>query len=48
MLPQHEQERWMCEALAVAEAGLSQGELPIGAIVVLNNRIIGSVHTMNY
>lgn len=46
MLSQDEQHHWMRQALAVAEAGLSQGELPIGAIVVLDKQIIGSAYTM--
>jgi tRNA(adenine34) deaminase len=38
-------ERWMREALAVASEGLSAGELPIGAVVVLDDEIIGRAHT---
>jgi tRNA(adenine34) deaminase len=39
-------EHFMREALAVARQGLDKGELPIGAIVVVNGRIIASAHTM--
>ena len=38
--------RFMREALAVAQQGLDKGELPIGAVVVLNDQIIASAHTM--
>jgi tRNA(adenine34) deaminase len=38
-------EHWMREALKVAAAGLERGELPIGAIVVLDDRIIAKAHT---
>lgn len=36
---------FMQEALKVARVGLEQGELPIGAVIVLNGRIIASAHT---
>src|SRR5688500_2253225 len=39
-------EQFMREALAVARAGLQKGELPIGAIVVVEGRIVASAHTM--
>jgi tRNA(adenine34) deaminase len=39
-------ERFMREALAVAHQGLEKGELPIGAVVVVNDQIIASAHTM--
>src|SRR2546427_3856366 len=32
-------------ALAVAEEGLTAGELPIGAVVVLGDRVVGRAHT---
>jgi tRNA(adenine34) deaminase len=35
----------MREALAVAASGLAAGELPIGAVVVLDNKIIGAAYT---
>jgi tRNA(adenine34) deaminase len=37
--------RWMGVALAVAEEGLALGELPIGAVVVLGDRVIGRAFT---
>ncbi|HEY3831882.1 MAG TPA: deaminase [Acidimicrobiia bacterium] len=38
-------ERWMREALRVAEAGLGVGELPIGAVVVVGEEIVAEAHT---
>lgn len=38
-------ERWMDEALAVAAEGLDAGELPIGAVVVADGRVVGRAHT---
>jgi tRNA(adenine34) deaminase len=35
----------MREALRIARAGLEQGELPIGAVIVLDDRIIAAAHT---
>jgi len=35
----------MREALAVAREGMEQGELPIGAIVVLDGKVISSAYT---
>lgn len=32
---------WMSQALALAEKAAAQGEVPVGAIVVLNDEIIG-------
>jgi tRNA(adenine34) deaminase len=34
-------EDWMAEALALARAAGARGEVPVGAIVVCDNRIIG-------
>jgi tRNA(Arg) A34 adenosine deaminase TadA len=34
-------EFWMNEALAIADEGLALGELPIGAVVVLDDEIFG-------
>jgi len=34
-------ERWMREALVLASQAAAQGEVPIGAVVVYENRIIG-------
>ena len=39
-------ERFMGEALHMARIGLDKGELPIGAVVVLNNKVIAAAHTM--
>ena len=39
-------ETFMREALRQAQAGLEKGELPIGAVVVLNDQIIASAHTL--
>ena len=39
-------EIFMREALRQAQAGLDKGELPIGAVVVLNDQIIASAHTL--
>ena len=38
-------ERWMAQALAVALDGLQAGELPIGAVVVVDDRVIGRAYT---
>lgn len=32
---------WMSEAIALAEAALARGEVPVGAIVVCDGRIVG-------
>lgn len=34
------------QALQAAHEGLEQGELPIGAVVVLNGQVIAPAHTM--
>jgi tRNA(adenine34) deaminase len=39
-------EHFMREALRVAREGLEAGELPIGAVVVLDDRILAESHTM--
>jgi len=39
-------ESFMREALRKAQEGLEKGELPIGAVVVLDNQIIASAHTL--
>jgi tRNA(adenine34) deaminase len=46
MLHDQEAEQFMRAALAVAAEGLSRGELPVGAVVVLNGAVIASAHTM--
>jgi tRNA(adenine34) deaminase len=38
-------ERWMREAMAVAREGLTSGEVPIGAVVVLGDEVIGRAYT---
>jgi tRNA(adenine34) deaminase len=38
-------EHFMQAALDVAREGLEKGELPIGAVVVVNDRIIAAAHT---
>jgi len=40
-----EHEHFMAQALSVAQEGLDQGEMPIGAIVVVDGEIIASQHT---
>lgn len=39
-------EYFMQRALDVAAEGLEKGEQPIGAVIVLNNQIIASAHTL--
>jgi tRNA(adenine34) deaminase len=36
-----QQQRWMRLALDLAERAFAQGEVPVGAIVVLDNQVIG-------
>lgn len=38
--------RWMTQALAEARRAAEEGEIPIGAVVVSGNRIIGRGHNM--
>ncbi len=33
--------RWMGDALAEAERAFAEGEVPVGAVVVLENRVVG-------
>ena len=40
-----EDHRWMGEALAMAEKALAIGELPIGAVVVVDGRVVGRAFT---
>src|SRR5258708_40061083 len=42
----HMIEHFMRLALEKAKEGLEKGELPIGAVVVLNREVIASAHTM--
>lgn len=37
-------EKYMQQALALAQEACAQGEVPIGAIVVCNNRVIATAH----
>lgn len=39
-------EKWMREALKEAQAAERDGEIPIGAVIVCQNRIIGRGHNM--
>lgn len=39
-------ERFMWAALAEAEAAAEQGEVPVGAVIVANNRIIARGHNL--
>ena len=36
--------RWMAEAIREAEAALAEGEVPVGAVVVLEGRVVGRGH----
>jgi tRNA(adenine34) deaminase len=36
--------RWMREALTEAESAFAEGEVPVGAVVVLENRVVGRGH----
>lgn len=42
---QPDDRRWMAEALAMAEHALTAGELPIGAVVVAGDRVVGRAFT---
>ncbi|HHJ15779.1 MAG TPA: tRNA adenosine(34) deaminase TadA [Gammaproteobacteria bacterium] len=41
MNPQDEDSRWMEYALALAERGAQQDEVPVGAVVVRDNAVLG-------
>ena len=43
---ENQDEKWMAEALKEAEAALRAKEIPIGAVIVSRNRIIGRGHNM--
>jgi tRNA(Arg) A34 adenosine deaminase TadA len=43
-----DQERFMREALAVARIGLETGEMPIGAVVVVDGEIVTTEHTKEH
>jgi tRNA(adenine34) deaminase len=42
--PQSEDQRWMMEALSEAAQAEAEGEAPVGAVIVLNGRIMGRGH----
>ena len=44
-MDQHQVEGFMRQALDKAQVGLDNGELPIGAVVVLDGRVIAAAHT---
>ena len=41
-----EDERWMRQAILEAEAAGAEGEVPVGAVIVSRNRIVGRGHNM--
>lgn len=43
-MPETEDEKWMRQALAEAKLALKKGEVPIGAVVVCEGKIIGRGH----
>ncbi len=43
-MPETEDEKWMRQALAEATIALKKGEVPVGAVVVHEDRIIGRGH----
>lgn len=36
--------RWMAEAIVEAQAAFDEGEVPVGAVVVLGDRVVGRGH----
>ena len=38
-------DRWMDRALAIAEVGMARGEMPIGAVVVVDDEVVSEAHT---
>jgi tRNA(adenine34) deaminase len=44
MMEEHSDERFMREALALADAAARLGEVPVGAVVVLDGVIVGRGH----
>lgn len=46
MKREEEDRRWMLEAIAEAEKAESIGEVPIGAVIVRHNEIIGRGHNL--
>jgi tRNA(adenine34) deaminase len=43
-MPDSEDERWMRHALIEAQSALKKGEVPVGAVVVFEDKIIGRGH----
>ena len=39
--PEHNHEYWMRHALALAQRAWEEGEVPVGAVLVHNNQVIG-------
>ncbi|MCP6280335.1 deaminase, partial [Klebsiella pneumoniae] len=39
--PEHTHEYWMRHALALAQRAWEEGEVPVGAVLVHNNQVIG-------
>ncbi|MDS0114523.1 tRNA adenosine(34) deaminase TadA, partial [Enterobacter hormaechei subsp. steigerwaltii] len=39
--PEHNHEYWMRHALALAQRAWDEGEVPVGAVLVHNNQVIG-------
>lgn len=44
--PRNEDERWMLEALQEAERAAERDEVPIGAVIVCNGRVIARGHNL--
>ena len=46
MIPHYDETYFMKHALQEAEAAYKKGEVPVGAVVVVNNRIIARAHNL--
>jgi tRNA(adenine34) deaminase len=44
MTPQEQDDKWMREALRMAEAALEHDEVPVGCLIVHDGRIVGRAH----
>jgi tRNA(adenine34) deaminase len=44
MIPQEQDDKWMREALRMAEAALAHDEVPVGCLIVHDGRIVGRAH----
>lgn len=44
--PEHNHEYWMRHALALAQRAWEEGEVPVGAVLVHNNQVIGKGGTV--